>query len=172
MPVDFNRVRSAIDKLGLGEFAVQNFGSSDTALIRLPLKEGVSSAQLSERVMGALKADDPGVTQRRVEFVGPAGRQGARTRTARSRCCCVVDRHRDLPGVPLRVELRRRGDHRQPARRRHHPGLLRASSSGSSRCRCWPRCSRCSATRSTSRSSSSTGSARTSARCARPPSRT
>jgi preprotein translocase subunit SecF len=70
-PVDFNRVRAAIDKLGLGEFAAQSVGSFDTALIRLPLKEGVSSAQLSERVMGALKADDPGATQRRVEFVGP-----------------------------------------------------------------------------------------------------
>jgi preprotein translocase subunit SecF len=70
-PVDFNRVRGAIDKLSLGEFSVQSFGSSDTALIRLPLKEGVSSAQLSERVMGALKADDPTASQRRVEFVGP-----------------------------------------------------------------------------------------------------
>ncbi len=70
-PVDFARVRSAIDKLNLGEFSAQSFGSSDTALIRLPLKEGVSSAQLSERVMGALKADDPTASQRRVEFVGP-----------------------------------------------------------------------------------------------------
>ena len=70
-PVDFARVRSAIDKLNLGEFSAQSFGSSDTALIRLPLKEGVSSAQLSERVMGALKADDPTANQRRVEFVGP-----------------------------------------------------------------------------------------------------
>jgi len=69
--VDFSRVRSAIDKLNLGEFSAQSFGSSDTALIRLPLKEGVSSAQLSERVMGALKADDPSASQRRVEFVGP-----------------------------------------------------------------------------------------------------
>jgi preprotein translocase subunit SecF len=69
--VDFNRVRSAVDKLNLGEFSVQSFGSSDTALIRLPLKEGVSSAQLSERVLGALKADDPTASQRRVEFVGP-----------------------------------------------------------------------------------------------------
>jgi preprotein translocase subunit SecF len=69
--VDFTRVRSAIDKLNLGEFSAQSFGSSDTALIRLPLKEGVSSAQLSERVMGALKADDPSASQRRVEFVGP-----------------------------------------------------------------------------------------------------
>ncbi|HJU22911.1 MAG TPA: protein translocase subunit SecF [Casimicrobiaceae bacterium] len=70
-PVDYGRVRSAIDKLGLGEFSVQSFGSSETVLIRLPLKEGLSSAQLSEKVMGALKADDPSASQRRVEFVGP-----------------------------------------------------------------------------------------------------
>jgi preprotein translocase subunit SecF len=69
--VDFGRVRGAIDKLGLGEFSVQSFGSSETALIRLPLKAGLSSAQLSDRVMGALKADDPTASQRRVEFVGP-----------------------------------------------------------------------------------------------------
>jgi len=69
--VDFNRVRSAIDKLGLGEYSVQSFGTATSALIRLPLKEGVSSAQLSERVMGALKSDDPSATQQRVEFVGP-----------------------------------------------------------------------------------------------------
>src|SRR6476469_5150511 len=70
-PVDCTRVRSAVDRLDLGEFSVQSFGSSDTALIRLPLKEGLSSAQLSERVMAALKADDPSASQRRVEFVGP-----------------------------------------------------------------------------------------------------
>jgi preprotein translocase subunit SecF len=70
-PVDFGRVRSAIDKLNLGEFAAQSFGASNTALIRLPLKEGLSSAQLSERVMQALKADDESATQQRVEFVGP-----------------------------------------------------------------------------------------------------
>src|SRR5213078_2234253 len=69
--VDFNRVRSAIDKLALGEYSAQSFGSSNTALVRLPLKEGVSSAQLSERVMTALRADDPSARQQRVEFVGP-----------------------------------------------------------------------------------------------------
>jgi len=69
--VDFGRVRSAIDKLNLGEFSVQSFGASNTALVRLPLKEGLSSAQLSERVMQSLKADDPAATQQRVEFVGP-----------------------------------------------------------------------------------------------------
>ncbi len=70
-PVDFNRLRESIDKLNLGEYSVQSFGTATNALIRLPLKEGVSSAQLSERVMGALKADDPTATQQRVEFVGP-----------------------------------------------------------------------------------------------------
>jgi preprotein translocase subunit SecF len=69
--VDFNRVRAAIDTLNLGDYAAQSFGRSDTALIRLPLKPGVSSAQLSERVMGALRADDPSARQQRVEFVGP-----------------------------------------------------------------------------------------------------
>jgi len=69
--VDFDRVRATLDKLNLGEVSVQAFGRSDTALIRLPLKEGLSSAQLSERVMTALKGDDPSVSQQRVEFVGP-----------------------------------------------------------------------------------------------------
>jgi preprotein translocase subunit SecF len=69
--VDFNRVRAAIDTLNLGEYSAQSFGRSDTALIRLPLKEGTSSAALSERVMTALKADDPSAAQQRVEFVGP-----------------------------------------------------------------------------------------------------
>jgi preprotein translocase subunit SecF len=68
---DLGRVRDVVDKMNLGEFAVQSFGSANSALIRLPLKEGVSTAQLSERVMNALKADDSSVTQQRVEFVGP-----------------------------------------------------------------------------------------------------
>jgi len=69
--VNYDRVRAALDKLRLGEFSVQSFGSSNTALVRLPLKEGLSSAQLSDQVMGALRADDPSANQRRVEFVGP-----------------------------------------------------------------------------------------------------
>jgi preprotein translocase subunit SecF len=69
--VDFGRLRAALDKLDLGEYSAQSFGSSNTALIRLPLKEGVSSAQLSERVMKLLKADDDSARQQRVEFVGP-----------------------------------------------------------------------------------------------------
>jgi preprotein translocase subunit SecF len=69
--VDFGRVRTAVDKLNLGEFSVQSFGTSNTALVRLPLKEGMSTAQLSEQVMTVLRADDPSARQQRVEFVGP-----------------------------------------------------------------------------------------------------
>ena len=123
--VDFNRVRAAIDTLGLGDYSAQSFGRSDTALVRLPLKEGVSSAQLSERVMGALRADDPSARQQRVEFVGPqVGKElyenGALALLLVS--LGIVALSRDA----LRVALRRRGDHRQPARHHHHPGLLRA----------------------------------------------
>ena len=72
----------------------------------------------------------------------PAGRQGA-LRERRARAAAGLARHRRLPRDALRVAVRRRGDHRQPARRHHHPGILRRCSSGSSRCRCWRRCSRC-----------------------------
>jgi preprotein translocase subunit SecF len=68
---NFDHVRAAIDKLKVGEYSVQRFGNENTALIRLPLKEGESSAKLSDDVMGVLKADDPSATQKRVEFVGP-----------------------------------------------------------------------------------------------------
>ena len=70
--VDFNRVRAAIDKLQLGEYSAQSFGSSDTALIRLPLKEGVSSAAaLRARDGSAARRRSQSATQQRVEFVGP-----------------------------------------------------------------------------------------------------
>ena len=55
-----------------------------------------------------------------------SARRSARSwpRTAPRRCL-RRHRHHDLPGLSLRVEVRGRRDHRQPARRRHHPGLLR-----------------------------------------------
>jgi preprotein translocase subunit SecF len=70
-PVDFGALRGGLDKLNLGEYSAQAFGSSDTALIRMPLREGVSSAQLSEQVMAQLRSNDASVTLKRVEFVGP-----------------------------------------------------------------------------------------------------
>jgi len=66
-----DRVRSAVEHLGYKEVAVQNFGSARDVLIRLPAKQRASGAQLSEQVMGALKAETPQVELKRVEFIGP-----------------------------------------------------------------------------------------------------
>ena len=68
---DLNAVRSTVEKLGLSDVLVQNFGTTHDVLIRLPVQKGVSSAQQSEHVMSALKAADAGASLRRTEFVGP-----------------------------------------------------------------------------------------------------
>src|SRR5665647_1856158 len=68
---DLNLVRGAVEKLGLSDVQVQNFGTARDVLIRLPAQKGVSSAQQSERVMSALKAADATAAMRRTEFVGP-----------------------------------------------------------------------------------------------------
>jgi len=68
---DLGKIRSAVDSVGLKEATVQNFGTSHDVLIRLPVKAGLSSAQLSEQVLSALQKADSSVEMRRVEFVGP-----------------------------------------------------------------------------------------------------
>jgi preprotein translocase subunit SecF len=65
------QIRGAIEKQGWGEFQVQNFGTSRDVMIRLPVEKGYTSGQQAERVMQTLKAQDPTVELRRVEFVGP-----------------------------------------------------------------------------------------------------
>ena len=68
---DLAKVRSTVAGLGFAETQVQNFGTARDVMIRLPAQKGVSSAQQSEKVMAALKADTPDVQLRRTEFVGP-----------------------------------------------------------------------------------------------------
>jgi preprotein translocase subunit SecF len=68
---DLNKIRNKVSSLGYTDIQVQNFGNSRDVMIRLPAQKGVSSAQQSEKVMGALKADSPTVVMRRTEFVGP-----------------------------------------------------------------------------------------------------
>lgn len=67
---NIDSIRSAIDKTGLKDVTVQNFGTSQDVLIRLPVKKSVSIAKLSEEVTQALKASDASVEVRRVESVG------------------------------------------------------------------------------------------------------
>jgi preprotein translocase subunit SecF len=68
---DVNAVRNTVAKLGFADVQVQNFGSARDVLIRLPVQKGVTSAQQSNQVMDALKAQDASASMRRTEFVGP-----------------------------------------------------------------------------------------------------
>ncbi|MDE2604285.1 MAG: protein translocase subunit SecF [Burkholderiales bacterium] len=70
-PVDVEGVRRTVAGLGYNDVQVQNFGTARDVLIRMPAQKGVTSAQQSDRTLAALKTMDPGVTLRRVEFVGP-----------------------------------------------------------------------------------------------------
>ena len=68
--VDVDKIRDTLNRVNLADATVQSFGSSQTTLIRLPAKQGVTGAQLSETVIKALRQDDPSVELRRVDFVG------------------------------------------------------------------------------------------------------
>src|SRR3954465_8202965 len=68
--VDVDKIRDTLTRVSLADATVQSFGSSQTALIRLPAKQGVTGAQLSETVIKALRQDDASVELRRVDFVG------------------------------------------------------------------------------------------------------
>lgn len=70
-PADLNKIRDAMAKLGFTEASVQNFGSTRDVLIRLPVKQGLTNAKLSEQVLGELQSLDKSVNLKRVEFVGP-----------------------------------------------------------------------------------------------------
>src|SRR5215813_9468595 len=67
---DLDKLRSTLTRIGLPDATVQTFGSSESALIRLPTRQDVSGSELSEKVFTALKQDDPTVERQRVDFVG------------------------------------------------------------------------------------------------------
>ena len=71
-PADLEKVRKSIQDQGYSDVTVQNFGTSRDVMIRMPVQKGVTSAQQSETVLAALKAQDADVTLRRTEFVGPS----------------------------------------------------------------------------------------------------
>ena len=70
-PPQLDNIRASVAKLGFAEASVQNFGTARDVLIRLPVKEGVTSAKLSEQVLAELRMQQADVEMRRVEFVGP-----------------------------------------------------------------------------------------------------
>src|SRR5574343_1784759 len=70
-PADLEAIRGVVAKLGYAEVPVQNFGTSRDVLMRLPVVAGQTSGQQSAAVLSALKAQNPAVSLRRTEFVGP-----------------------------------------------------------------------------------------------------
>src|SRR5215471_17755727 len=68
---DVDGIRTALDSRGYKDYSVQNFGSSHDVLVRMPLKPGQNTSELSKSVMEAINSQDKAVTLRRVEFVGP-----------------------------------------------------------------------------------------------------
>lgn len=68
---DVDEIRDTLADVGYTDFQVQNFGTSRDIMIRLPTIDGDDTAQQSEQVLNALKAQHPDVELQRVEFVGP-----------------------------------------------------------------------------------------------------
>jgi preprotein translocase subunit SecF len=68
---DLDGIRKTIEGLGYTDNQVQSFGTAQDVMIRLPAQKNVNSSQLSEKVVAALKTQDPNVKLQRVEFVGP-----------------------------------------------------------------------------------------------------
>ena len=119
-------IRDALERVGFTDAAVQNFGTSRDVLIRLPLKKDQSErravAEGDRRLLqgATTRARSCGASS-------SSGRRSARSspRTARSRCSSSAIGIVLYLWLRFEWKLRRRGDHRQPARRGDHPGLLR-----------------------------------------------
>lgn len=71
-PADLTVLRKTLDDAGFNDATVQNFGTTKDVLIRLKLHEGVSSKDLSDKVLEVINKNtaEP-ASLRRVEFVGP-----------------------------------------------------------------------------------------------------
>ncbi|MDD5112783.1 MAG: protein translocase subunit SecF [Methylobacter sp.] len=69
---DLTQLRNTLNTEGFNDATVQNFGTAKDVLIRLKPHEGVSSADLSNKVLEAINKNtaEPAELQR-VEFVGP-----------------------------------------------------------------------------------------------------
>jgi len=68
---DIAQVRKTIEGLGYTDAQVQSFGTARDVMIRLPLVKGQATAQQSDAVMAALRANSATVELRSASFVGP-----------------------------------------------------------------------------------------------------
>ena len=70
-PADLERVRGSIAALGISDVQVQNFGTAQDVLIRMPVQKGSDAAAQNDKVFAALQGADASANLRRTEFVGP-----------------------------------------------------------------------------------------------------
>ena len=69
--VELVGVRETLKQQGFEDAVVQHFGSAREVLIRIPPRNELTSAELSDRLVQALRDQEAGVEMRRQEFVGP-----------------------------------------------------------------------------------------------------
>ncbi|TCO82397.1 protein translocase subunit secF [Plasticicumulans lactativorans] len=71
--VEIPQVREALREAGFGDAQTQYFGSAAEVLIRVPPREGVNTAEISTRVLEALRSGTGNADAeiRKIEFVGP-----------------------------------------------------------------------------------------------------
>ena len=74
---DIGRTRGAVEKLGLGEVQVQNFGTSRDVLIRLPLRGDAKQNEVASRVFDALCKVESGSVATK-QYTTPQGEQVSR----------------------------------------------------------------------------------------------
>jgi preprotein translocase subunit SecF len=69
--VELDSVRSALETSDFSDAIVQYFGTASDVLIRIPPREGLNSAAISNEILDMLHSAGQSVSMRRVEFVGP-----------------------------------------------------------------------------------------------------
>ena len=69
--VDLDKVRQSFSDSDFSDATIQYFGSAKEILIRIPPKKGLNSADISNRILELISANNTNIEMRRVEFVGP-----------------------------------------------------------------------------------------------------
>lgn len=70
-PADLNAIRNVLSGSEFRDSSVQYFGTSTDVLVRIPPREGMNNAEISNQLIYLLKDTGTSVEMRRVEFVGP-----------------------------------------------------------------------------------------------------
>lgn len=69
---NLNSIRKSIENLGFTNVQVQNFGTAQDIIIRLPLAQhNVNVAEQSTQIISTLKKQNPDIKLQRIEYVGP-----------------------------------------------------------------------------------------------------